>query len=168
MFLIGLPEKTGIVEAGAQHAFMPVTDDAGGIAVGVQHGQKVRREAAARVLDGKIFLMVAHDRDQNLFRQFEKLGVEGAENRRGPFGQVHYAVEQRFIFTPARARNGASGGVESLTNLFFPGLAAQNPGPLQNLYIRSARPRDLDRPVGQNPMPARLVGQRGLRRIPKG
>src|ERR1700732_1707095 len=61
MFLVSLPEETGVVETGAQHALMPMPDDAGGIAVGVQHCQKVRRETAPGVLDRKIFLMVTHD-----------------------------------------------------------------------------------------------------------
>ncbi len=128
-----------------------------GIAVGVQHGQKVRREAAPGILDRKILLVVAHDRDQNFLGQLQKFRIERTQDRRRPFGQVDHGVEQRLVFAPARAGNGASGGVESLANLLFSLLATEDPGFLQRLDIWGSGAGNRDRSVGQNSMSARLV-----------
>ena len=76
MLLVSLPEEAGVVEACPQHALVAVPDDAVGIAVGIQHGQKMRREVAPGIFDRKVLLVVAHDRDQNFFRQLEKFGIE--------------------------------------------------------------------------------------------
>ena len=128
MLLVGLPEEAGVVEAGPQHALVAVANEAVGIAVGVQHSQKVRRELALGVFDRKILLVVAHDRDQNFFRQLQKFGIEAAQDRRRPLGQIDHGVEQRLVFAPARAGNGASGSVECFANLLFSLLAAEDPG----------------------------------------
>ena len=103
MLLIGLPEEARIVEAGTQHAFMSVANDALRIAIGVQHGEKMRQQLAARIFDGKIFLMIAHDRDQNFLGQFQKFGIEAAQNHRRPLGEVDDCIEQSLVFAPARA-----------------------------------------------------------------
>ena len=81
MLLVGLPEEARIVETGPQHAFMAVSYDAVGIAVGIQHGEKMWKELAAGVFNRKIFLMIAHHGDQNFLGQFEKLRIEAAEDR---------------------------------------------------------------------------------------
>ena len=67
-FLICLPEKSRIVEAGPQHAFVAVTNYALGVAIGIQHREKVGGQFAARILHRKILLVIAHDRNQHFFR----------------------------------------------------------------------------------------------------
>ena len=74
-----------------------------GIAVGVEHRQKVRRQLAGGVFDREIFLMVAHHRDQHFFRQREILLIEAAEDGRGPLRQVDDGLQQLRVFAPARA-----------------------------------------------------------------
>ena len=74
--LVGVPEEARVVEAGAQDALIAVADDgfALGVGNGVEHGEKVRREFAVRVLDGEVLLVVAHDGDQDFLGQGEELG----------------------------------------------------------------------------------------------
>ena len=62
-FLVGVPEETGIVEAGAEDTLVAVADEAVGIAVGVQDGEEVRRELAVGVFEREVLLVVAHDGD---------------------------------------------------------------------------------------------------------
>ena len=81
MFLIGLPEKPRVVEARPQNAFMPMANDALGIAVSIQHREKMRKQFAISIFNSKIFLMVTHDRDQYFLRQFEKFPVKAAQYR---------------------------------------------------------------------------------------
>src|SRR5882724_4857440 len=126
MLLVSPPEEAGVVKARPQNSLVPMADDAIGVAVRVEHGQKMRRQTAPGILHSKIFLMITHDRDQNFFRQLQKLRIEGAQDRRRPFSQVDYGVEQRFVFAPARAGNGTGGGVEILANLFLSLLATQD------------------------------------------
>src|ERR1700687_1179348 len=59
MLLVSLPEEASVVEAGPQHAFVPVADDAVAVGIGVEHRQKMGRKAASRIFNGKISLMVA-------------------------------------------------------------------------------------------------------------
>ena len=70
--------------------------------------------------------MIAHHRDQNLFRQGEELQIECAENHRGKFSQVYYAFKERLIFAPARSGNGARGSIESFANLMLALGASQD------------------------------------------
>src|SRR4029077_18703310 len=81
MFLVGLPEKTRVVEAGSQHALMPMPDDALGIAVSIQHREKMGKQFAISIFNREIFLMVTHDRDQYFLRQFQKFPVKAAQYR---------------------------------------------------------------------------------------
>src|SRR3954466_2879698 len=53
MFLINVPEEAGVIEARAQDALITVTDQAVGVLVGVDDGEKVGRECAILVLDGE-------------------------------------------------------------------------------------------------------------------
>ncbi len=126
--LVGLPEEARVVEAGAQHALVAVADDARRIALGVEHGQKMRRQPAARVLHREIFLVVAHHGDQHFFRQLEEFAIEVAEDHRGPLRQIDDRVEQFLVFAPARAGNGAGGGVQRFADaLLALAAAAQSP-----------------------------------------
>ena len=74
--LIGLPEKASIVEARPQHALIAVPNKRLRISIGIQHRQKMGQQLTARIFQGKIFLMIAHDGDQHFFRQREELRIE--------------------------------------------------------------------------------------------
>ena len=111
-FLIGVPEEAGIVEAGAQHAFVAVANQAVRISISVEHREKVRRQLSVGVFEREVLLVIAHDGDQNFGGQREKFGIEVAENYRGEFRKVDDGVEQRLVFAPARAWNGARRGIE--------------------------------------------------------
>ena len=78
--LIGLPEETGIIEAGAKHALIAVTDQSVGVAVGVKYGKEMRSQLSICILQGEIFLVVAHDGDQYFFRKTEIALVKAAED----------------------------------------------------------------------------------------
>ena len=88
LLLIRPPKKAGIVEAGAQHTFVAVADQSIRVGSRVKHRHEVRQQFSIRIFDGEIFLVVAHHRDQHLFRQIEKLGIEAAENNGWKFRQV--------------------------------------------------------------------------------
>ena len=79
MFLIGLPEKTRVVEAGPQHALVPMPDDALRIAVSIQHREKMGKQLATGIFDREIPLMVTHDRDQDFLWQFQEFRIEGPQ-----------------------------------------------------------------------------------------
>ncbi len=110
--LIGVPEEAGIVEAGAQDAFVAVANEAVGIAVGVEHGEKVRQQLPVGVLDREILLVIAHHGDEHFGGQREEFGIEAAENHRRTLREIDDRVEQRLVFAPARAGNGSRGGIE--------------------------------------------------------
>ena len=63
MFLIGLPEEARVVESSSQHPFVTVPDQAFRITVRIQHSEKIRQQSALRILNGEIFLVIAHYRD---------------------------------------------------------------------------------------------------------
>ena len=86
------------------------------IGPGIEHGEEVRGQLAAGVFYGEIFLVVAHHRDQNFFRQFQIFGLEAAENDGGPLRKVHNRFHQRLVFAPARAGNGACGRIQRLAD----------------------------------------------------
>ena len=162
MFLVGLPEEARIVEARPQHAFMAVPNDA----------LRDRRPCSAlpenaasslplRIFDRKIFLMIAHHRDQNFFGQLQKFRIEVAQNHRRPFGQIDDGIEQDFVFAPARAGNGASGGVQRFANLLFslppdselwPSAALRcKPIPLREIATRAVGQECDDRATASRP-----------------
>src|SRR5271155_3805781 len=57
MFLIDLPEESGIVEASSQHALVSVTNNAPRIAIGIQHCKEMRQQFVICIFNGEIFLM---------------------------------------------------------------------------------------------------------------
>src|SRR5580704_8536573 len=133
--LIGLPEKSGIVEPCSQHAFVSMTNDATRVAIGIQHSQKMWQQLAARIFDCKIFLMIAHDRDQDFLGQLQELAVKTAQNYRRKLGEVNDVIQKSLVFAPTRAGNGASGGVELFANLQLAVAAPQNSRGSQGLNI---------------------------------
>jgi hypothetical protein len=66
--LVRVPEKARIVKSGAQHPFVSVPNQAFRAAGHIQHRQKMRCEFSGCVLNRKVLLVIAHHRDQNLFR----------------------------------------------------------------------------------------------------
>ena len=114
--LVEVPEEAGVFEAGAENAGVAVADDGAAFVVdlGVEHGQEVRGELAVRVFDREVLLVVAHHGDQHFFRQGEVLGLEVAEDDGGPLGEVDDGLDQRLVFAPAGAGDGAGGGVQGL------------------------------------------------------
>ena len=81
-----------------------------------------------RIFDGEIFLVVAHHRDQHFFGQCEKLRIEAAKNHRRKFREIHHGIKQRGVFAPARAGNGARGGIKGFANLVLAFGASQHLG----------------------------------------
>ncbi len=114
--LIGVPEEAGVVEAGAQHALVAVANQAIGIAAGVEHGEKMRQQLAVGIFQREIFLVIAHHRHQDFIGQRKVFRIEIAENDGRELRQVDDGVEQRLVFTPAGAGNGAGGNVEIFTD----------------------------------------------------
>ena len=129
--LVDGPEESCVVESCAEDPFVAVADDLVGVlaGLGVQNGEKVRREFALRVFDGEVFLVVAHDRDQNLFGKGEIFGLEAAEQNAGPLGEVGDGVDQGFVFAPAGSGNrsgwrrrgpcGCGGGASSTSAVTY-------------------------------------------------
>ncbi len=92
-----LPEKTGVVEAAADHPLVAPSDMACRIPVGVGHGDEARNEITAHVLDGEAFLVMTQRRDQQLARQAEEPLVEPSADCPGPFHQIGDLVQERGI-----------------------------------------------------------------------
>ena len=90
---------------------MAVTNDALRIAVGIQYRQKVRQQFVIAVFDCKIFLVIAHHRDQNFFRKREVFGIEAAEDGGRKFGEIDDSIKQILVFSPARSGDGTRGGI---------------------------------------------------------
>ena len=124
MFLVGLPEKSCVVEARSQNTLMAVTNDAVRITVSIQHRQKVRQQFVIAVFDCKIFLVITHHRDQNFFWKREVFGIEAAEDSGRKFGEIDNCIKQILIFALTRSGRGAGGGIESFANLLLAGVAA--------------------------------------------
>ena len=97
LFLIGLPEEAGVVEAGAQYAFVAAPHEAFGVGGDIHHRHEARRQLAVAVFHREVFLVVAHHRDQHFFRQRQELRVEAAGDGGGIFGDVDQRFEQRCV-----------------------------------------------------------------------
>ena len=117
--LVGLPEKSRIVEARPQHPLVAMPDQSLGIAVGIQHRQEMRQQLAAGIFHRKIFLMVAHHRDQHFFRQGQKFLVEISQNDRRPLRQIDHGIQQSLVFAPPCAGNSARRLIQRLANHLF-------------------------------------------------
>ena len=81
--------------------------------------RKWGEQPAVSVFKREVLLVVAHDGDQDLGGQREKLGIEAPKDNRREFGEVDDGVEQRLVFAPARTWDGAGGSVERLANTMF-------------------------------------------------
>ena len=87
----------------------------------VEDGEEVGGELAGGVFDGEVFLVVAHDGDEDFLGEGEVLGLEVAEDDGGPLGEVEDGVDERLVWAPAGAGEVAGGGVKGLAD----GLAAR-------------------------------------------
>ena len=81
---------------------MPGSDQTFRIALQVDHGKEMRRQSALTVLDGKVLLVIAHHRDENLLGQVEVPPVEIAENHARVFVQVGHQVQQGGVLVGAQ------------------------------------------------------------------
>ena len=95
----------------------------------------MREEFSRFVLDREIFLMVAHHRDQNFFRQFEELGIKAAQNRGRKFREVHDRSQKRVVVAPACAGDGTGSGIERFADRMFAFGGAQNSYSAQGLNV---------------------------------
>ncbi len=85
------------------------------------------------------------------------MGIEAAENRGRKLREVDHRVEQRFVFTPARAGDGARRRVERFANLMFAFSAPQNFRRSQRINVSRSSPRNRDCTIGQDAMSTRLL-----------
>ena len=82
LFLVRFPKESCVVESRSQHALVAQPNESLRITVGIQHRQKMRREFSVCIFNRKIFLVIAHHRDQNFLRQREKLRIKRSQNCR--------------------------------------------------------------------------------------
>src|SRR6266576_2213555 len=159
MLLVGLPEESRVIKACPQHSLMAVTNDALRIAVGIQYRQKVRQQFVIAVFDCKIFLVIAHHRDQNFFRKREEFGIKAAEDGGRKFGEIDNCIKQILVFPPACAGYGASGGIERFANPVFAGVPAQHIRIAQRTHIWRSSTWYRNLAICQNPVAARSISR---------
>src|SRR5437899_10295981 len=99
MLLVGLPEESRVIKACPQHSLMAVTNDALRIAVGIQYRQKVRQQFVIAVFDCKIFLVIAHNRDQNFFRKRDEFGIIAVEDDVSKFREIDNCMKTMLAVT---------------------------------------------------------------------
>src|SRR4029077_15310983 len=102
-FLVGGPEKLSVGKARAEDTLVPGADDAPGIASDVNHREEVRGEIAVLFLDGEVFLMIAHDGNENFVREIEEAGSEVTLDDRGKLVEIDDELSQRAILMDAEA-----------------------------------------------------------------
>src|SRR5207244_2590406 len=159
MFLVGLPEKSCVVEARSQNTLMAVTNDAVRITVSIQYRQKVRQQFVIAVFDCKIFLVIAHHRDQNFFRKREEFGIKAAEDGGRKFREIDNCVKKVLVFSPACSRDGAGVSIERLANLLLTGVAAQHVRIAQRTHIWCPSTWYRNLAICQNPVAARSISR---------
>ena len=80
---------------------MARANQAGFVLIEIDDRQKIGRQRSVFALQRKIFLVVAHDRDQNFLRQLQIGRIESAQNRRGIFVEIgHQVHEVRILVNP--------------------------------------------------------------------
>ena len=91
------PEKRGVCQARFQDAFMTLADFLSALRIDVDNREEERKELPFLVHQRKVFLVLAHHRDQNLLRQIKELRIEGSANHGRTLVQVYNGLEQLFI-----------------------------------------------------------------------
>ena len=105
-----MPEETGIFQAGTQHAFPAVLDQAHVLGGDVEHGQEVRHQGAVGGFDAKALLMAFHAGEQHFAGHFQVGRIEVGQQGHGMFGQALHFVQQ--AVTPQHlAADGGSLGI---------------------------------------------------------
>ena len=77
-FLIGCPEKLCVGEAGAENAFVTGGDEALGVFGEIDDGEEIGGEFPVLAFEREVFLVIAHDGDEDLVGEAEELFVEAA------------------------------------------------------------------------------------------
>ena len=77
-FLIGRPEELSVGETGAKYALVAGSDETFRVFGEIDDSQEVGREFAVLAFEREVFLVVAHDGDEDFIGQAEKLFVEPA------------------------------------------------------------------------------------------
>src|SRR5690348_10912739 len=96
--LIRLPKELGVREASAQDFLMPLTHEAGAVFVQIYDREEMRLKFAAPVLDGKVFLVIAHHGNRDFRRQFKILRIKISANHGWVFVEVSHELKQGRIW----------------------------------------------------------------------
>ena len=91
--LIRLPEKLRVRKARTQHSLVSRPHQPLRVFVEIYHREKIRCQPPAASFQRKIFLMVAHHRNQNLIRQRQKIRIEIAGNHGGIFVEISHDLK---------------------------------------------------------------------------
>ena len=151
---IGIPIKTGIFKAGAQHAFPALFHHAHILGVKVQHGEKMRHEPPFPIFHAKTFLVRFHTGEQHFARQFQKDGVKISEQRNGVFHQPFNFTQQGIVPEHA-ASNSRSPGVAAGDDSFPPCHAGCDDPALFSQYgVHVVRMRHFKRAGAMHPVAA--------------
>ena len=76
---------------------MTLADFVSAIRVDIDDREEERKELPFLIHQRKVFLVLAHHRDQNLLRQIKELRIEGSANHGRTLVQVYNGLEQLFI-----------------------------------------------------------------------
>ena len=91
---VGLPEETGVLEAGAQHPLPTLAHQCRLARLDIGGGQEVRQQLPVRATQAKALLVGLHAGQQDLGRKFQKFFVKSAEHGAGRLDQIGDLVEQ--------------------------------------------------------------------------
>ena len=149
LVLIDIPEEASVIEARFEDSFIATLDQAFGIAAGIHHRNKVRREFAGRGFDREILLVVPHHRGQDFGGQFQEGRVEVAADRGGIFGDEGEGFDQIGVGLGAELRYFGDDLLAAL-------VGGQDHEVLAELAFVSVK-RDRDRRRSQNAMASRDV-----------
>ena len=100
----------GVGKAGAQDALVPGPDEALGIFGEVDDRKEMRGQIAVAFLQREVFLVIAHDGDQDLVGEAEKCGVEGTLDYRRIFVQVGHELQEVGVLVESVAASLGVGG----------------------------------------------------------
>src|SRR6266849_1071816 len=95
--LVGGPEELRVGKARAEDTLVSRADDAFGIARDVNHREEARGEISVLFLDGEVFLVIAHDGDENFVRKIEEGGIEVPLDDGGKLVEIDDELSQRGI-----------------------------------------------------------------------
>src|SRR5579872_634856 len=117
-FEVGLPEEAAVVEAGAEDTFVAALDQTFRVSVSVHDGNKLGSQFAGFCFKRKVALMVAHYGHQDFAGKLEEFGIEGADDRRRPFGHIGQSAGELYV-------EFRSAGLDERRNAIVAGVGAQ-------------------------------------------